>query len=125
MAEETTNAEITDAEILELLGDGKTDATPEVEKILLERKLDLWKNTLADSRIDYQTAKALKDDALEKVAITNAKRAVTAIRHLEAELLQVAIKVKEAELARLGKRLAAEEQKVFDKLAQVGDKPKD
>lgn len=117
--------EITDAEILEMLGDGKTDASPEVEKVLLERKLDLWKNTLADSRIDYQTAKALKDDALEKSAITNAKRAVTAIRHLEAELLQVAIKVKEAELARLGKRLAAEEQKVFDKLAQVGDKPKD
>jgi hypothetical protein len=74
----------------EIFGDTSVGSpSPEVEKKLIERQIELWKNTLADARISYGTAKAIKDEQMEKTAIETGKKAFAAIKYLEGELAKV------------------------------------
>lgn len=65
-------------------------AVPEVpaatRRQIIGRQRELWANTLEDARLGYQTGVALGDQQTQEQAKAQARRALLALEHLQAEL---------------------------------------
>lgn len=62
---------------------------PEIRRELVENKLQMWRNTVADARLDATVAQAIDDAQMQAQAAQRLKRALQAVAVLEQKLAEI------------------------------------
>ena len=61
----------------------------EVQRDLIERKIELWRNSVADAQLDAAVGKALDDERMRTQAAKRIKQALRALAFLEERLAEL------------------------------------